>query len=80
MKKTFAIAGVTALAACANLSTYQADIEAACSIAMQIGASTPAGPWIIGGCTTEAAIAKLALDPTSLAWLNGIISKLRGGP
>lgn len=59
--------------------TYQDKIASVCATA---SALTPfAGPyavWIIGGCSTEAKIAKLALDPSSLAWLNDLILKARG--
>lgn len=71
------------LAACtpsqlSDAQRYQDEIAGACSLAMTLASMAgPAAPWIIGGCATEEAIAKLALDKSSLAWLNGIIAGLR---
>ena len=57
---------------------YQQQIAGACNIAMmRASMAGPSAPWIIGGCKTEEAIARLALDPSSLAWLNGIVARLR---
>jgi len=62
----------------ATAAGYQAKIAAACNTAMLVAPLVPAvGPWIIAGCGTEAAIAKLALDPTSLQWVNGLIANAR---
>lgn len=60
-----------------QLQAYQDQIAAACSMAMMIHAG-PVSPWIIGGCATERAIATLALDPSSLAWVNSLIAMARG--
>ena len=38
----------------------------------------PVAPWIIGGCGAEAMIARLALDPTSLAWVNELVAQVKG--
>lgn len=58
---------------------YQNEIARACGLAMMLAPMAgPVAPWIIGACATEGAIAKLALDPSSLAWLNGIIARLKG--
>jgi len=58
---------------------YQQEIAAACNVAMVLAPMAgPVAPWIIGGCATEEAIAKLALDPSSLAWINGLTAKARG--
>ncbi len=57
---------------------YQAQIAGACQVAMTL--APVAGPYaiyIIGACETEAAIARLALDPSSLTWLQGIVARLR---
>lgn len=56
---------------------YQRDIAALCRVAMAFAGATGVGIYIVGGCATEAAIAKLALDPTSLQWLNDLIQKAR---
>ncbi len=57
---------------------YQDQIAGACNIAMTLAPiAGPVAPWIIGGCSTEEAIAKLALDPSSLAWVKGIVAGLR---
>lgn len=37
----------------------------------------PVAPYIIGGCASEEAIAKLALDPNSLNWVNGLIAQAK---
>ena len=55
------------------------DVRAACAVAMPLAPlAGPYGVFIIGGCATEAGIAKLASDPSSVEWLNGIIDKVRG--
>ena len=57
---------------------YQAAISAACSTAMTFDLLVPSiKPWIDGGCGTEQAIAALANDPTSLAWVNGLIAQMK---
>src|SRR5258706_10341894 len=58
--------------------TYQDAVASMCSTAMLLAtAAGPVGVYIIGGCATEAAVAKLALDPTSLAWLQGLVAKAK---
>lgn len=57
---------------------YQDQIAGACTLAMTLAPiAGPVAPWIVGGCATETAVARLALDPSSLAWLNGIVAGLR---
>lgn len=57
---------------------YLDRIAAACRVAVPLAAiAPPVAPWIIGGCATEAAIAKLAADPSSLQWLDGLIANAR---
>jgi hypothetical protein len=78
-----ALALPLALGGCAEFYTtaqsYQDKIAGACAVAMsRSSVAGPIGPWIIGGCATEAAIAKLALDPSSLAWLNSLVAKAKG--
>jgi len=71
-----------ALTACttAQIKTaqgYQDQIVGACTVAMAMPLG-PLAPWVIGGCATEAAVAKLALDPTSLEWLARIVAMAKG--
>ena len=72
-----------AVAACTpaqldRAAVYQAQIAAACNVAMSLAPiAGPVAPWIIGGCGAEAMIARLALDPTSLAWVNELVAKVR---
>ena len=79
-----AIAGLALLASCTQAqldqaAAYQAQIATACNIAMALlPQSGSVAPWIVGGCSSEAMIAKLALDPTSLAWVNQLAAKARG--
>ncbi len=81
--KRLAIAGALLLAACTpqqaeRAGDYQQAIAAACNIAMGLAPMAgPVAPWIIGGCISEEAIARLALDPNSLAWVNDQIAKVR---
>lgn len=63
----------------ADLPYLQA-LSNACGVAMSLSPlAGPVAPWIIGGCATADAVAKLAQDPSSLAWVNGLIAKARGG-
>ncbi len=81
-----AIALPLAFAACTpqqvtTAQGYQADIAAACGVAMTLAPiAGPYGVWILGACSSEAVIARLALDPSSLEWINGIVAKVRGAP
>jgi hypothetical protein len=59
-----------------TVQTYQQQIVAACTIAEDLAGVDPAiGVYITAGCGTEEAIAALVLNPTSLAWLNSLISQ-----
>ena len=85
MKKLLLAAGAMfCLSACssvdpAKVSAYQSQIAAACDVAMGLAPMVPTvAPWVVGACAAESGIAKLAADPSSLAWLNGLISKARG--
>lgn len=84
MKQHVYLAGLAlALAGCTQAQidraqTYQDQIAGACAMAMTVAPLAPTiSPWIVGGCATEAAIAKLALDPTSLVWLRGLIVRAK---
>ena len=59
-------------------TTYQQQIAFACGVAMTLApVAGPYAPWIIAGCATEEAIAKLALNPNSLNWVDGLIADAR---
>ena len=62
-----------------SAGAYQAKLAGACAVAMTLAPLAPQiAPWIAGGCASEAAIAKLALDPTSLQWLQGLAFQVKG--
>lgn len=86
--RTLALAIMALLSACVTAPSPEMthpdwaridrDVRAACAVAMPL--APMAGPYaafIVGGCATEAGIAKLASDPSSVAWLNGMIAKIR---
>lgn len=84
IRAIIASAFAVALAGCTadqltTVQSYQDKIASVCKGALMLAPFAPAiEPWVVGGCASEAAIAKLALDPTSLAWLDGLIVKARG--
>ena len=84
MRKFVMPAALALLAGCTpaqidRANAYQRQIAAACSVAMSLSTlAGPIAPYIIAGCGTEAMIAKLALDPSSLAWVHELIGKVRG--
>ena len=80
-----ALAGVFALIMLAGCTAeqqqaaakYHADIQYVCRQAMAVAPMFPdVAPWLVGACQSEAAVARLALDSSSLEWLVGILSKL----
>ena len=79
-----AVAGLALLASCTQAqldqaAAYQAQIAGACQVAMTlVPVAGSVAPWIVNGCSTEAMIAKLARDPTSLVWINELTAKARG--
>lgn len=87
MRNLISAASLATLAACtpqqqAAVATQAQAIDpalvSACSTAMTLApVAGPIAPWIIGGCSTAEAITKLATDPTSLAWVNGLMAKVR---
>ena len=83
MKRIAIAATLVTLAACTpsqiqQAQLYQERIAGACSVAMTLAPiAGPIAPWIIGGCASEAMIARLALDPSSLAWVNELVAKVR---
>ena len=83
MFKFLAVAGIMCLVGCTSTSEapttgFQSQIEAACSDAMLLANVDPAiGVYITAGCGTEEAIAALAANPTSLAWVNDLIAKVK---
>jgi hypothetical protein len=59
------------------VQSYQDKIAAVCVDAMVVAPAVPAvGEYIMAACTANG-IAKLALDPSSLVWLQGLIAKAR---
>jgi hypothetical protein len=86
MFRKSALAGVLALsvAGCTQAQLdraagYQAQIASACAVAMSLAPiAGPYAVWIVGACQSEAMIARLALDPSSYAWLQELIAKARG--
>lgn len=85
MKRVLALAGMMLLAACTNgmvdqtkATTDSTALVTACNTAMGLAPlAGPIAPWIIAGCGTAEAIAKLAADPSSVAWVNGLIAQVR---
>ena len=84
--KSLVLAGMlgaaATLAACAPVAGRAMMIGpaliAACDAAMAL--SPVAGPyavWIDAGCGTAEAVARLAADPSSTAWVNGLIAAIR---
>lgn len=58
--------------------TDNAALDAACNTAMGLAPlAGPIAPYIIAGCGSAEAIAKLATDPTSVSWVNGLIMQVR---
>jgi len=73
------LAAAVALAACQQIAdtAKQADpkLVALCDTAMLLSPlAGPYAPWITAGCGTAEAIAKLAEDPTSTAWVEKLIA------
>ena len=84
--KSLALAGMLGAAAtvtaCAPLASGAKTIDpaliAACDAAMAL--SPVAGPyavWIDGACGTAEAVARLAADPSSTAWVNGLVAGVK---
>ena len=74
-----ALGALFAPAACQQVADTATSVDpaltAACNTAMVLSPlAGPYAPWIIGGCGTAEAIAKLAADPSSLDWVNGLIA------
>ena len=76
------LAALTAAPACQQIAGTAATVDpqlvAACNAAMAL--SPLAGPyavWIDAGCGTAEAIAKLAQDPSSAAWVNGLVADVQ---
>jgi len=74
--------GAATLSACApaagRAKTIDPALIAACDAAMAL--SPVAGPyavWIDAGCGTAEAVARLAADPSSTAWVNGLIAAVK---
>ena len=75
------LAAAVALAACQQIAdtAKQADpkLVALCDTAMLLSPlAGPYAPWLTAGCGTAEAIAKLAEDPTSTAWVEKLIADI----
>lgn len=58
--------------------SVQAEITKLCGIAIPLASLDPAvGVYAQAACVSEEMIAKLALDPHTVAWLQGIIAQLK---
>lgn len=89
MTRALALVGLLTLVACTTTELqqaqqravpYQQQIAQLCGIAMTLAPlAGPVAPWIVAGCSTEDAIARLALDPSSAEWLGDLIVKARIG-
>jgi hypothetical protein len=71
--------GAIALAACQEIADTAKKVDpelvALCDTAMLLSPlAGPLAPWITAGCGTAEAIAKLAEDPTSTAWVEKLIA------
>jgi hypothetical protein len=80
------LAAVVALGGCAGAPAeiarvaqqIQPALVPACDAAMLLAPlAGPAAPFIIAGCGSAEAIDKLAGDPSSTAWVNGIIADVQ---
>jgi len=90
LNRAAALAAALIVSACApeQLERAQADIEKAqpaverierlCKIAVPLAPlAGPVAPWIDGACMVDGAIARIASDPNSVAWMNDLIEKAR---
>jgi hypothetical protein len=62
----------------AKAEHYHLMLQTACRIGMGVAPMVAPGvvPYLVAGCGTEAAIAKLALDPSSLEWVKGLVASV----
>lgn len=78
-----ALAVLVFLASCtqAQVDVYQQRISEACATVLPLAGLVPSvGVYAVAACSTEAAIAKLTLDPTSYQWLLDLKAKLTRAP
>lgn len=81
MRHILILLSLLAIAACSSeqVRSYQDQIAAVCATIMPLASFVPSvGIYAAAGCATESVIARLALDPTSLQWLDDLKSKLKG--
>jgi hypothetical protein len=76
-----AVAGAGLLAACSQTASEieqaQKEVAAVCAAAVPLANVEPAiGVYITAACASEEEIAKLALDPTTLAWITKLYDEL----
>lgn len=78
---TLALASVLAAVGCANVAQragdVQAEIAAVCQEAAPLAGVDPAiGIYVTAACATEEAIAKVALSPSGLHWIEKLYAEL----
>lgn len=72
------LVGGLSLSACSIADADRGKLAAACDAAMSLAPlAAPIAPWIVGGCGSAQAIAKLAEDPGSLVWVLDLVAKAR---
>jgi len=54
-----------------DVARFTDDVKAACRVAVAVAPN----PYVLAGCLTADGLAYLASDPSSVAWLNGMIAK-----
>jgi hypothetical protein len=77
-----ALAGALAIGGCASAvttaTTVQDEVVAVCADAVPLASLDPAiGVYVTAACASEEAIAKVALSPTGLAWLERLYAELQ---
>lgn len=77
------LVGLGVLVACSpaqetKVAVASQELTQACDLAMTLSPlAGPVAPWIVAGCGTAEAVAKLAADPSSAVWVNGLIAKVQ---
>ena len=62
----------------AKVAVVDSQLQLACDTAMALApAAGPIAPYILAGCGTAEGLAKLASDPASIQWVNGLIAQVK---